>query len=157
MGITMQVSEFLQPGDVVVDLAVSSKLRVLQLLSKRASETLGLPEHDILDPLHAREKLGSTGIGEGVAIPHTKVAGLEKPFGMLARLTSPIDFEAIDDIPVDLVFMLLIPAAGGKDHLNLLAAVARQLRAPEVLRRLRQAVIAKELYAVMTGRDHGAT
>jgi PTS system nitrogen regulatory IIA component len=146
----MQVAEFLQPGDVVVDLAVSSKLRVLQLLSKRASETLGLSEHDVLEPLHAREKLGSTGVGEGVAIPHTKVAGLTRPFGMLARLNRPIDFEAVDEIPVDLVFMLLIPAAGGKDHLNLLAAVARQLRTPDVMLKLRQAVSARELYAAMT-------
>lgn len=146
----MQVSEFLQPGDVVFDLAARSKPQALQILSKQASVTLGLAEKDVLDPLQAREKLGSTGIGEGVAIPHTRVAGIAKPFGMLARLAKPIDFEAIDEIPVDIVFVLLVPEQWGKDHLNLLAAVARQLRSPDVLKKLRQASGAEELYAAMT-------
>lgn len=149
----MQVSEFLRPEDVVIDFVASSKLKALQFLSKRSWEVLGLPEHDIFDPLHAREKLGSTGIGEGVAIPHCKVAGLRRPFGMLVRLARPIDFEAIDEIPVDIVFMLLIPADAGKDHLNLLAAVARQLRSPEILKKLRQAGSAEACWAVVTSGD----
>ncbi|MGO4831706.1 PTS sugar transporter subunit IIA [Rhizobiaceae sp. 2RAB30] len=149
----MQVSEFLRPEDVVVDYAAPSKLKLLHFLSKRAGETLGLAEQTILDPLHAREALGSTGIGEGVAIPHTKVAGLKRPFGMLVRLARPVDFDAVDETPVDLVFMLLMPADGGKDHLNVLAAVARQLRSPEVLKKLRQAGSAEACWAVATSGD----
>jgi PTS system nitrogen regulatory IIA component len=146
----MQVADFLQPGDVLVGLDAPTKLKALQLLSKRASATLGIAETAIFEPLYAREKLGSTGIGEGAAIPHTRVAGLEKPFGLLCRLAKQIDFEAIDETPVDLLFVLLVPAAGGKDHLNVLAAIARQLRSPGMLKKLRQAETAGELYAVMT-------
>ncbi|MGI6856262.1 PTS sugar transporter subunit IIA [Mesorhizobium sp. 1B3] len=145
----MQVADFLQPGDVFVDLDVQTKLEALQLLSRRAATTLGITQQAIFEPLYAREKLGSTGIGEGAAIPHTRVAGLEKPFGLLARLVKPIDFEAIDETPVDLLFLLLVPSAGGKDHLNVLAAVARQLRSPDTLKKLRQAESVPELYAAM--------
>lgn len=146
----MKVAEFLQPGDVLIDLDAPNKLKALQLLAKRAAAALGVGEQAVFEPLYTREKLGSTGIGEGAAVPHTRIAGIEKPFGLLARLTKPIEFDAIDDTPVDLVFVLLVPAAGGKDHLNVLAAVARQLRSPDVLKKLRQAQSAEELYAVIT-------
>ena len=96
-----------------------------------------------------REKLGSTGIGEGIAIPHTRVAGVVHPFGMLARLSKAIDFEAVDDIPVDIVFLLLMPGESRKDHLNALACVARQLRSHEVLKKIRSATSADELYAAV--------
>lgn len=147
----MQVADFLQPGDVLVDLDAQSKLSALQLLSRRAATALGVSEQAIFDPLYAREKLGSTGLGEGAAIPHTRVAGLEKPFGLLARLMKPIDFDAIDEIPVDILFLLLLPAAGGKDHLNVLAAVARQLRSPDMLKKLRHADRADALYVAIAG------
>lgn len=145
----MQVSDFLQPGDVLVGVDAQTKLKALELLSRRAAATLGIAEQAIFEPLYAREKLGSTGIGEGAAIPHTRVAGLEKPFGLLARLVKPIDFEAIDETPVDILFLLLVPAAGGKDHLNVLAAVARQLRSPDMLKKLRQAESAGELHGAI--------
>jgi len=146
----MQVSDFFQPEHVVMDLAAPSKLKALQTLSAKAIAALGISEHAVFDPLYAREKLGSTGIGEGIAIPHTRVAGIAKPFGMLARLAKPIDFESIDEVPVDLVFVLLIPEQDTRDHLNVLAAVARQLRSPDILRRLRRASSAGELYSAIT-------
>lgn len=146
----MQVAEFLQPDDVLIGLDAPNKLKALQLLSKRAAVTLGIAEQAIFEPLHAREKLGSTGIGGGAAIPHAPVAGLKTPFGLFARLAKPIEFEAIDETAVDLVFVLLVPADGAKTHLNLLAAVARQLRLPDVLQKLRQAGRPEEIYVVMT-------
>lgn len=146
----MQVAEFLQPDDVLIGLDAPNKLKALQLLSKQAAARLSIAEQAIFEPLHAREKLGSTGIGGGAAIPHTPVAGLDRPFGLFARLTKPIEFEAIDEVPVDLIFVLLVPAAGAKDHLPLLAAVARQLRSPDVPNKLRLAERAEQAYAVMT-------
>lgn len=145
----MQISDLIQPANVYVDLAASSKLQVLQALSKKASAALGMPEITVFEPLFAREKLGSTGVGGGIAIPHTRIPGLAKPFGLLARLKKPIDFEAIDDTPVDIVFILLIPEDGGKDHLNALACVARRLRMPDVLRRMREAFDIGHLYSAL--------
>ncbi|PTE08258.1 PTS sugar transporter subunit IIA [Mesorhizobium helmanticense] len=145
----MKVAEFIRPESVVVDLAAKSKSRVLQIMSAKASEALGIEERPVLQALVDREKLGSTGIGEGIAIPHTRVAGVVHPFGMLARLSKAIDFEAVDDIPVDIVFLLLIPGESRKDHLNALACVARQLRSHEVLKKIRSATSADELYAAV--------
>lgn len=146
----MQISSLIQPANVFVDIAASSKSQVLQLLSKKAAAALGLPERIILEPLLAREKLGSTGIGEGIAIPHTRLAGIDKPFGLLGRLNRPIEFEAIDEMPVDMVFLLLIPDHGSKDHLNALACVARRLRSPDVLEKMRRAPDAARIYAALT-------
>lgn len=146
----MQISSLIQPANVFVDIAAASKSQVLQVLSKKAAAALGLPERIILEPLLAREKLGSTGIGEGIAIPHTRLAGLDKPFGVLGRIAKPIDFEAIDDMPVDMVFLLLIPDQSSKDHLNALACVARRLRSRGVLERMREASDAGHVYRVLT-------
>ena len=145
----MQVADFLQPENVIVDLAAPSKQRVLQIVAEKAAQALGLDEALILQALQSREKLGSTGIGEGIAIPHTRIAGVAKPFALLARLSKSVDFESIDDIKVDLVFVLLLPV-NSADHLNTLACSARQLRAPEILRKLRQAKGAPQLFAAIT-------
>ena len=142
----MKIAEFIRPESVILDLAAKSKSRALQAMSAQASETLGIPEKLILQALLEREKLGSTGIGEGIAIPHTRVQGVAAPFGMLARMNKAIDFDAIDDIPVDVVFLLLMPAENRKDHLNVLARVARQLRSQEVLEKIRGAESARDLY-----------
>jgi len=146
----MQVADFLQPENVIVDLAAPSKQRVLQIVSEKAAQALGLDEALILQALQSREKLGSTGIGEGIAIPHTRIAGVAKPFALLARLSKSVEFESIDDVPVDLVFVLLLPVNSASDHLNTLACSARQLRAPEILRKLRHAKDARGLYAAIT-------
>jgi PTS system nitrogen regulatory IIA component len=118
-------------------------------MSAHASQVLGIPEKLILQALLEREKLGSTGIGEGIAIPHTRIPGVAAPFGLLARMAKPVDFEAIDDVPVDVVFLLLMPAENRKDHLNVLASIARQLRSQEVLRNIPGAESARDLYEAM--------
>lgn len=133
----------------MIDLPAKSKNRILQIMSARAGQSLGAAENSILDALLNREKFGSTGVGEGIAIPHTRVPGVNAPFGMLARLNPAIDFDAIDDAPVDLVFLLLMPGDGDKDNLNVLACVARRLRSPETVRNIRNAASVDEVYAAM--------
>src|SRR6185295_4339978 len=123
----MNIREFLAPTDVLADFAAPGKVSLLQGLAQRASGTLKLPAELISDALLKREELGSTGTGGGIAIPHARLPGLDKPFGILVRLRQPIDFAAIDGQPVDLVCLLLLPLASGKDQLNALASVARIL------------------------------
>ena len=113
-----------------------------------ASST-GQNERAIFEILLQREKLGSTGVGNGIAIPHGKLPKLGKLFGLFARLDRPVDFEALDGQPVDLVFLLLAPEGAGADHLKALARVARLLRDPEVARKLRDSRDAEALYAVL--------
>jgi PTS system nitrogen regulatory IIA component len=110
----------------------------------------GQNERAILDVLVQREKLGSTGVGQGVAIPHGKLPKLERIFGLFARLERPVDFESLDGEPVDLIFLLLAPEGAGADHLKALAGAARVLRDPEIARKLRQSRDAEALYAVLT-------
>ncbi|MER9237322.1 PTS sugar transporter subunit IIA [Mesorhizobium sp. M0622] len=145
----MKVVEFIRPESVVIDLAAKSKSR-LQIMSAKAGETLGIAEGSILQALLGREKLGSTGIGEGIAIPHTRLQGVGEPFGMLAKLGKAIDFEAIDGVPVDIIFLLLMPSESKNEHLNALACVARQLRSQEVLKNIRNAMGVEELYEAIT-------
>lgn len=142
----MKIAEILKPENVVVALDGSSKSRALQLMAARAVSAVGLPESHILRALLDREKLGSTGIGSGTAVPHTRLTGLHAPFGLLARLKVPVDFDAIDEAPVDIVFLLLMPAVAGQEHLNALACIARQLRSPLVLTNLRAAADDAALY-----------
>jgi len=145
----MQISDFLAPDDVVLKIRASDKEQLLQELAHRAAEKLKLPEEDIASELRKREGLGSTGMGDGVAIPHARFAAIARPFGMIARLKTPIDFEAIDGQPVDIVFLLLLPAAATGEQLGALACVSRKLRAPDDLVRLRRAKKASELYAAL--------
>ncbi|HEY4200737.1 MAG TPA: PTS sugar transporter subunit IIA [Devosiaceae bacterium] len=145
----MKITDFLQPGDVLVDLAIPSKQRLLQILSEKAGAALRLDGVAILAALNKREELGSTGIGQGIAIPHTSPAGLAKPFGLLARLAKPLDFNAIDEKPVDIVFLLLSPDDRSV-HLAVLSAVARRLRSADIQRALRSARTADQAYAAMT-------
>ena len=152
----MKIAEFIRPENVIIDLAATSKSRVLHAMCAQASQALGLSESLILQAVLGREKLGSTGIGEGIAIPHTRIPGVAAPFGMLARLSKPIDFDAIDEAPVDIVFLLLMPGESGKDNLNVLACVARQLRSQEVLKNIRNAASADELYKAAILRTDSA-
>ena len=145
----MNIKEFLSPTDVLADFAASSKVLLLQGLARRASDTLKLPFELISSSLLKREELGSTGTGGGIAIPHARISGIEKPFGILVRLRQPIDFDAIDGQLVDLVFLLLLPIASDKEQLNALASVARILRSPGSVGSLRRARDNADLFRAM--------
>ena len=135
----MKISDFLTPSHVMLDLRASDKSRLLQQLSAQAAVEVGLDAADVSKQIAKREELGSTGVGNGVALPHARLKGLKSPFGLLARLRQGIDFEAIDDQPVDIVFLLLLPDAPNDAKLNALACAARALRDSEVLERVRGA------------------
>ncbi len=145
----MLLSDLVAPHAIIPTLKASSKKQALQELAAKAAELSGQNERAIFDILMQREKLGSTGVGNGIAIPHGKLPKLNKLFGLFARLDRPIDFEALDGQPVDLVFLLLAPESAGADHLKALARVARLLRDPDVASKLRQSRDAEALYAVL--------
>ena len=145
----MPLADLVAPNAVIASLKVNSKKQALQELAAKAAELSGQNERVIFDILMQREKLGSTGVGNGIAIPHGKLPKLTKLFGLFARLERPIDFEALDGQPVDLVLLLLAPEGAGADHLKALARVARLLRDPEVARKLRQSRDVEALYAVL--------
>src|SRR3979490_902666 len=128
----MPLTDLVAPQAVVPALKVNSKKQAIQELAARAAGLTGQSERDILEILQQRERLGSTGIGNGIAIPHGKLPKLERLFGLFARLDRPIDFEALDGQPVDLIFLLLAPEGAGADHLKALARVARLFREPAV-------------------------
>ena len=146
----MLLTDLVMPQAIVPALRVNNKKQALQELASRAAAMTGRSEREVLEVLTQRERLGSTGIGGGIAIPHGKLATLDRLFGMFVRLERPIDFEALDGQPVDLMFLLLAPETAGADHLKALARVARLLRAPEVARKLRESRDAEALYAVLT-------
>jgi PTS system nitrogen regulatory IIA component len=135
---------------VIPALKVNGKKQAIQEIAARAAELSGLGERTIFETLLQREKLGSTGIGHGIAIPHGKLAKLDRLFGLFARLERPIDFESLDGQPVDLVFLLLAPEGAGADHLKALARVARLLRDPDIANKLRESRDADAIYAVLT-------
>ena len=134
----MTLTDLVAPNAIIPALKVNSKKQAIQELAARAAELTGQSERAILEILLQREKLGSTAVGNGVAIPHGKLPKLGRLFGLFARLERPIDFEALDGQPVDLIFLLLAPEAAGADHLKALARVARLLRDPEIARKLRE-------------------
>ena len=115
----------------------NSKKQLLQLLAEKAAGITGLPEREIFDTILQRERLGSTGVGNGIAIPHGKLAGVKRITGVFARLETPVDFEALDDQPVDLVFLLLAPEGAGADHLKALSRIARVLRDADTVAKIR--------------------
>jgi PTS system nitrogen regulatory IIA component len=146
----MEIEDLLNQSGVITKLRATSKKQVLQELAKRAADATGLPERQIFEVLLERERLGTTGVGNGIAIPHGKLPGLKRLFGMFARLESPVDFDAIDEQPVDLIFLLLAPEAAGADHLKALARVSRLLRDRSVCEKLRGANQADAIYALLT-------
>jgi PTS system nitrogen regulatory IIA component len=146
----MPLLDFLAPAAVIPALRASSKKQALQELAEVAARLTGLEERTIYEVLLQRERLGSTGIGDGVAIPHAKLAKLDSIFGLVARLDKPIDFEALDGQPVDLMFVLLAPEEAGADHLKALARIARVLREPGMTERIRATRGADALYALLT-------
>ncbi len=134
----MELEDPVRPEGVIAHLKVTSKKQALQELSERAAKLTGLSERAIFETLLERERLGSTGVGQGIAIPHGKLGDIDRLYGLFARLDTPIDFESVDDQPVDLVFLLLAPeAAGCADHLKALARISRLLRNQAVVEKLR--------------------
>jgi nitrogen PTS system EIIA component len=147
---SMPLADLVLPNAILPALKVNGKKQALQEIAARAAALTGQNERAILDVLTQREKLGSTGVGNGIAIPHGKLPNLGKLFGLFARLDRSIDFEALDGQPVDLIFLLLAPEQAGADHLKALARVARLLRDPEIARKLRDSRDAEALFAVLT-------
>ncbi|MGL4325528.1 MAG: PTS IIA-like nitrogen regulatory protein PtsN [Beijerinckiaceae bacterium] len=146
----MHLHDLLSPKAVLPALKVSGKKQALQELAAHAAMITGLGERLIFDTLLQRERLGSTGIGNGIAIPHGKLPQIQHLTGLFARLDKPVDFEAVDGEPVDLVFVLLAPEDAGADHLKALARTARVLRDPAKASRLRATPDADALYALLT-------
>ena len=146
----MEISDILTPDGVMPDLRASSKKQIIQEIAKQASEVTGQPERTIFDVLMEREKLGTTGVGNGVAIPHGKLAGLNKLHGLFARLERPVDFQSIDERPVDLICLLLAPKSAGADHLKALARVSRLLRDKRACEKLRGTDTKEALFALLT-------
>ena len=148
----MEIADLITPRSVVAQLRAANKKQAIQELAKRASVMTGIHERTIFDVLIERERLGTTGIGMGIGIPHGKLPRLTRLCGLFARLERPIPFEAIDEQPVDLLFLLLAPEAAGADHLKALALVSRLLRDRAVCEKLRGTDNADALYALLTDR-----
>lgn len=145
------IADLVTPRSVIAQLRAPTKRQVLQELARRAAATTGLPDRRIYDALAERERLGTTGIGTGVAIPHCRLSELTRLHGMFARLERPVPFEAIDNEPVDLVFLLLAPLDAGAEHLKALARISRLLRDRAMCEKLRGANSADALYALLAG------
>src|SRR5579862_336178 len=151
----MEIADLISPEGVVPNLRATSKKQALQELARRAADITGLAERAILDVLIERERLGTTGVGNGIAIPHGKLASLTRIYGLFARLDKPIDFDSIDEQPVDLIFLLLAPESAGADHLKALARISRLLRDKSTCEKLRAANSAEAIYAILTGSTGG--
>lgn len=148
----MEISDLLQPQSVLAGVRVASKKEALSVLARQAAGRTGQPERAILDALVERERLGSTGVGSGIAVPHARLPGLSHICAVFVRLDRPIDFEAVDERPVDLIFLLLSPETAGADHLRALSRISRLLRDGEVCRILRRTSGPTELHSFLTGQ-----
>ena len=146
----MSLHDLIDSVAIIASLKAPSKKQALQELSERASAVAGIPAREIFDALLQRERLGSTGVGGGIAIPHGKLPRVERMLGVFARLERPIDYEALDGEPVDLIFLLLAPESAGADHLKALSRVARSLRDPSLTARLRATKDASGLFLLLT-------
>lgn len=146
----MQITDFIDASRIIPALKVASKKQLLQELSSTAADMLNLDSRQIFETLLQREKLGSTGLGGGVAIPHGKFEKLDKVYGFFARLNQPVDYDAIDSEPVDLVFLLLAPESAGADHLKALARISRLLRNDQLVDKLRVTDDKAGLFALLT-------
>jgi nitrogen PTS system EIIA component len=148
----MDIAELITPQSIVASLRVANKRHLLQELARRAAPLASLHEKTIFDALLERERLGSTGIGDGAAVPHGRLAQVPLILGLFARLETPIPFDSVDDQPVDLAFLLLTPDSAGADHLKALARVTRLFRDRAVCAKLRGTDRADALYALLTDR-----
>jgi PTS system nitrogen regulatory IIA component len=145
----MDLSDLIEASAILPALKANSKRQLLQVLSEKAAGITGLTEREIFDTILQRERLGSTGVGNGIAIPHGKLSEVKRITGVFARLDTPVDFEALDDQPVDLVFLLLAPEGAGADHLKALSRIARVLRDQDLVAKLRATDSASAIYAFL--------
>lgn len=145
----MALAGLLHQNAIIPAMRANSKKQLLQELAAKASKLTGLPEREIFDVILQRERLGSTGVGNGIAIPHGKLSNLPSIVGIFARLDAPVDFEALDDQPVDLVFLLLAPEGAGADHLKALSRIARVLRDHDMVSRIRASDSASAIYTLL--------
>jgi PTS system nitrogen regulatory IIA component len=154
----MRLIDLLTPEAILPSLKATTKKQAMLELSEKAAELSGLSAREIFDALLHRERLGSTGIGDGVAIPHGKLSKIKSIFGVFARLERPIDFDALDGAPVDLIFTLITPEAAGADHLKALACAARMLRDPAMAATIRSTRDASALYSLISrsSKPHAA-
>jgi PTS system nitrogen regulatory IIA component len=146
----MEIADLLSPNAVIAHLRAANKKQVLQEVAAKAATLTALPERRVFETLLERERLGSTGMGQGIAIPHGRISGITKMTGLFAQLATPVDFDAMDDQPVDLVFLLLAPVGAGADHLKALARVSRLLRNQSICEKLRAASDTSALYSLLT-------
>lgn len=146
----MDLGDLIQPEGVIASLKAKSKKHALQEIAQKASELTGIDTRQIFETLLQRERLGSTGIGRGIAIPHGRLEGLPRIVSVFARLEEPIPFDAVDDEPVELVFLLLAPEHAGADHLKALARISRVLRDPIAIENLKASRDRAALYALLT-------
>lgn len=144
----MDITDLISTDGIIPNLRVTSKKQLLQELARKASMLTGLESREIFDVLLERERLGTTGVGNGIAIPHGKLAKLDRLHAVFARLERPVDFDSIDDEPVDLVVLLLAPEAAGADHLKALARVSRLLRDRSVCTKLRGCETTDAIFAL---------
>ena len=147
----MALSDLLPPYGVVTNLSASSRKQVIQSLAELAVRFCDAYTRDIVDAVLERERLGSTGVGDGVAIPHARVEGVDRVFGVFARLKTPVDFDAIDGRPTDLIVMLLAPEDSSAEHLKALARISRLFRREDMRERLRGAADSDALNAILGG------
>jgi PTS system nitrogen regulatory IIA component len=153
----MEIVDLLSPDAVLPTLKAQGKKQLLQELAELAAKLTGIPERRVFETLIERERLGSTGMGQGIAIPHGRIAGLSRITGVFARLDTPVGYDAVDNQPVDLVFLLLAPDGSGADHLKALARVSRLLRNQATCEKLRAASKPEVLYALLTEPSNGGT
>ena len=146
----MPLNDLISAEAIIAALRVNTKKSALHEISERAGQVSGLPAREIYDAVLQRERLGSTGVGNGIAIPHGKLSSCTKIFGVFARLERPIEFEALDGAPVDLMFLLVAPEAAGADHLKALARIARVLREPRIVAKLRATKDGPALFGLLT-------
>ena len=152
----MNIADLLAPDAILPALKAQSRKQLLQELAARSHGLTRISERRIFETLVERERLGTTGVGAGIAIPHGRMTEVKTIIGIFARLENAIDYEAVDSQPVDLVFMLLAPENAGADHLKALARVSRLLRDKAVCEKLRSASTGEALYAILTGEKNGA-
>jgi len=149
----MDIGELLAEDGIVLRSGASSKRQALQVVAETAASAMGLDAARVMDALLEREALGSTGLGSGVAVPHARIEGLQRVFGVFVRLDTPVAYGSVDDRPVDLMFALFAPPRDGADHLRALAAVSRAVRSPELRESLRQARTVDAAHALFV-TDH---
>ena len=150
----MNIVDILKVDGIIPRLNAGSKKQALQELSKRAAQMTGVGERQIFDVLLERERLGTTGVGHGIAIPHGKLPQSDRLYGLFGRLESPIDYDSIDEEPVDLIFLLLAPEGAGADHLKALSRVSRLLRDRTVCEKLRGTADRDGLYALLVETEN---